>query len=172
MDVCCIHYDSTKDENLPSLSSIESWITLLEAAKLRNDSNIINVAADLQDGEVPELMYHKTCRARYTLKRKLDKLGKEVKESPESKRAKRSEAVSTSTSAVLQKICIFCKKANKFIEGVREKLSSCETFIADCAILKDDQEILSITTDEPVAKEAVYHATCYRRYTICIYKRD
>ena len=39
----------------------------------------------------------------------------------------------------------------------------------ECAILKDNQEILSITTDELVAKEAVYHATCYRRYTICIY---
>ena len=166
MDVCCIHYDSTKGENLRSLSSSESWITLLEAAKLRNDSNIINIAADLDDGEVPKLIYRKTCRARYTLKRYLDKLRKEVKESPESKRTKRSKAVSTSTSGVFQKICIFCKKANKFIEGVRENLSSCETFIADktvreCAILKDDQKILSITTDELVAKEAVYHATCY-----------
>ena len=56
MDVCCIHYDSTKDENLQSLSSIESWITLLETAKFRNDSNIINIAADLEDGEVPKLM--------------------------------------------------------------------------------------------------------------------
>ena len=98
-------------------------------------------------------MYHKSCRPRYTLKRDLNKLRNEVKESPESKRAKSSEAVSTSTSGVLQKICIFCKKANKFIEDLRENLSSCETFIADktvreCAILKDDQEILSITTDE------------------------
>ena len=104
MDVCCIYciyYDSTKDENLRSLSIIESWITLLEAAKLRNDSNIINVTAGLEDGEVPKHMYHKTCRARYTLKRDLDKLRMEVKESPESKRAKRSEAVSTSTSGVL-----------------------------------------------------------------------
>ena len=131
MDVCCIYYDSTKDEILGSLSSIESRITLLEAAKLRNDSNIMNIAADLEDGEVPKLMYHKTCRARYTLKRELHKLRKEVKESPESKRAKRSEAISVSTSGVLQKICIFCKKANKFIEGVRENLSSSETFIAD-----------------------------------------
>ena len=39
----------------------------------------------------------------------------------------------------------------------------------ECAILKDNQEILSITTDELVVKEAVYHATYYRRYTICIY---
>ena len=136
MDVCCIHYNSTKDENLRSLSSIESWITL----------NIINVAADLEDGEVPKLMYQKSCRPRYTLKRDLNKLRNEVKESPESKRAKSSEAVSTSTSGVLQKICIFCKKANKFIEDVRENLSNCETFIADktvreCAILKNDQEV-------------------------------
>ena len=128
MDVYCIHYDSTKDENLRSLSSIESWITLLEPAKLRNDS-IINVAADLEDGEVPKPMYHKTCRALYALKRNLNKFRKEVKESPESKRAKRSEAVSTSTSGVLQKICIYYKKANKFIEGIRENLSSCETLL-------------------------------------------
>ena len=98
MDICCIHNDSTKDENLRSLSRVESWITLLEAAKLRNDSNIINVAADLEDGEVPKLMYRKTYRAQYTLKRDLDKLRKKVKESHESKREKKSEAVSTSTS--------------------------------------------------------------------------
>ena len=48
MDVCCIHYDSTEDDDLLSLSSIESWITLLEAAKLINYSNTINVAADLK----------------------------------------------------------------------------------------------------------------------------
>lgn len=89
MDVCCIHYDSTEDDDLLSLSSIESWITLLEAAELINDSNTINVAADLEDGEVPKLMYHKTCRTRYTLTRDLDKLRKEVKENPENKRARR-----------------------------------------------------------------------------------
>ena len=96
-------------------------------------------------------MYYKTCWARYILKRDFDKLRREVKESPESKRAKRLESVLTSTSGVLQKIYILCKKANKFIEGARENLSSCKTFIADkavkkCAILKDDQKILSTTT--------------------------
>ena len=56
MDVCCVHYeDSTKDKSLQSLSSIESWIMLLETAKFRNDFNIINIAADLEDGEVPKL---------------------------------------------------------------------------------------------------------------------
>ena len=134
----------------------------------------MHVAADLKDGDVPKLMYHKAYRARYTLKRDLDKLRKEVKESPESKHAKQSEAVSTSTSGVLQKIYIFCKKSNKCIEGVRENLSSCQTYIAsktvrEFVILKDDQEILSIATNELVAKEAVFRATCYRRYTICIY---
>ena len=120
-------------------------------SKLRNDSNIINVAVDLEDGEVPKLMYHKTCWAQYILKRDFDKLRSEVKESPESKRAKRLESVLTSTSGVLQKIYILCKKANKFIEGVRENLSSCKTFTADktvkkCAILKNGQKILSTTT--------------------------
>ena len=60
-------------------SSIETSITLLEAAKLRNDSNIINIAADLEDGEVPKLRYHKSYTARYTLKRNWEKLRKGVR---------------------------------------------------------------------------------------------
>ena len=61
MGLCCIHYDSTEDETSEPLSSIESWITLLETIMLRNDSDIINIAADLEDREIPKLMYHRTC---------------------------------------------------------------------------------------------------------------
>ena len=88
MGLCWIHYDSTEDENLGPLSSIEFWITLLGTINLRNNSDIINVAADLEDREIPKFMYHKTCQVRYTLKMDLNKLRKEVKESSESKRAK------------------------------------------------------------------------------------
>ena len=96
------------------------------------------------------------------MKRDFDKLRREVKESPESKRAKRLESVLTSTPGVLQKIYILSKKANKFIEGVRENLSSCKTFIADkavkkCAILKDNHKILSTTSISCYLLSKIYH---------------
>ena len=61
MALYCIHYDSTEDETSEPLSSIESWITLHETIMLRNDSDIINIATDLENREIPKLMYHRTC---------------------------------------------------------------------------------------------------------------
>ena len=52
---------STEDETSEPLSSIESWITLHETIMLRNDSDIINIATDLENREIPKLMYHRTC---------------------------------------------------------------------------------------------------------------
>ena len=54
---------------------------------------------------------------------------------------------------------------------VIKQISSCfrrsQTFIADerirqSAIHKDDKRILALAADELIAKEAVYHKSCYR----------
>ena len=47
-------------------------------------------------------------------------------------------------------------------------------FIADerirqSAISKNDKRILASAADEPIAKEPVYHKSCYRKYTLPLY---
>ena len=59
----------------------------------------------------------------------------------------------------------------------REKLNSCTQFRADdkvrkVSILKDDTQILAICTGELTDKEAMYHRSCYRSYTLILYKHE
>ena len=61
-----------------------------------------------------------------------------------------------------------------FSRKSREKLVSCQTFIADerirqSAIHKGDKRILALAADELIAKEAVYHKSCYRKYSLPLY---
>ena len=75
-----------------------------------------------------------------------------------------------SGSTILPKQCIFCK-TDKYITNSRtiELLTSCIQLRADDKIrtlAKDrcDTEILAVTSDELIAKEAHYHFSCYRDY--------
>ena len=59
----------------------------------------------------------------------------------------------------------------------REKLSSCTQFRADdkvrkVSIPKDDTQILAICTGELTDKEAMYHPSCHRSYTLILYKHE
>ena len=81
---------------------------------------------------------------------------------------------SASNSGVLPKICIFCEKQSKYLKrsNTREKLYCCAEIRADesirkAATTKDDSNEISICADELIAKEAVYHKSCYRDYTRC-----
>ena len=52
----------------------------------------------------------------------------------------------------------------------RERLSNCTTICADERVCKEalernDTAVIAIASDELIAKEAHYHATCYRSYT-------
>ena len=88
----------------------------------------------------------------------------------ESKRkSQRSE--SSHGSAVLPEVCIFCGLVSKYKKGTntREKLLCCSEFRTDekirsAATRKFDSKILSIASDELIAKEARYHTSCYRDY--------
>ena len=75
-------------------------------------------------------------------------------------------------SVVLPEVCIFCGLVSKYKKGTntREKLLCCSEFLADekirsAANRKFDFKILSIASDELIAKEARYHTSCYRDYT-------
>ena len=134
MDECCIHYESVKDAKLVNLSTIDSWKTLLLAARKRNYTPLLKIADETPSNAIPKLAYHKTCRSMFTLKRDLDKLSQSS-----SSKSKRTSRVDTSTSSVvLPKKCIFCNKESKYLTGqkTREKLVLCETFAADEKIRK------------------------------------
>ena len=64
--------------------------------------------------------------------------------------------------------------------GIRSRSSVCKSFcqmkadatVRKAAMIRDDSIVLAITADELVAKEAFYHALCYKRYTAKCYRKD
>ena len=79
---------------------------------------------------------------------------------------------------VLEKICIFCKK-DKYLKvaKTRANLSMCMQLRADERIrraseMRQDMKMIALTGDELIAKEAHYHASCYRLYTRIMYQQD
>ena len=123
----------------------------------------------MPDGQIPDFYYHKGSRARFSLKRDLDNLRNQTTELEIS--TPRPSRVPNLSSPILPKKCTFCNIFNKFVDGERQQLYSCRTFLADetirkCASLKGDKKILAIATDEVEAKESAYHPCCYRKYTV------
>ena len=80
MAECCVHYETVKETKLVDLSNEASWSTLLDATVLRNERRLVQISQNLPEGQIPNLYYHKGCRARFTLKRDLDKLRNQTAE--------------------------------------------------------------------------------------------
>ena len=79
---------------------------------------------------------------------------------------------STNGGTVLPSRCIFCDKASKYKKRskTRKKMICCAELrvnerVRQISAVKHDSKILSITSDELVAKEAKYHSSCYKDYT-------
>ena len=73
---------------------------------------------------------------------------------------------------VLPSVCIFCDKQSKYLKGkhTRDPLRCCSQFRVDSRIRtiareRHDSKILSLASDELIAKEARYHTSCYKEYT-------
>ena len=68
---CIIHKEGLKidDDHLISPQSYDSWATLLEAAEIRKHEALLQIARNAQEGEVPEIFYHRKCRSAFTIKR-------------------------------------------------------------------------------------------------------
>ena len=72
--------------------------------------------------------------------------------------------------------CIFCNKTKLVRKtDTKEMLLSCVELRADdsirkASLIRGDQRIAAITTDDLIAKEAKYHKTCCRNYTQVDYK--
>ena len=68
---CIIHCtDST--EELVMLPSMESWKKLLDAAKIRENQTVINLAESTNEGDLPRVQYHMKCGKAFTHKGSLE----------------------------------------------------------------------------------------------------
>ena len=171
---CIIHYPE-EDSNAPLISpkDIPSWKTLLNAAQVRQHKPLLDIAKELPEETIPQILYHRQCRSRFTLKRDLLLLQKpnndeHNKGSVSGSRLKRSKATS---STVYDSKCIFCEK-EKYRKGTKSREPvvkctelRCDQRIRECAILKKDTKITAIASRDMVAAEAHYHHSCYRMYT-------
>lgn len=173
---CIIHNKAVKidqDDRLISPRSYESWLTLFEAAKVRNFEPVLELAKTLNENEVPSIAYHRQCRSRFTLKRDLESLRQVtggVKENNNEDEVARPKKRNTSSSNCVEK-CIFCSK-DKYVRSLnsREKLVKAaqlrvDKTLRDTAVKKCDEKILAVTSRDIVAAQAHYHRSCYREYT-------
>ncbi len=132
---CCIHTETSKskEEPLTAPKDVASWNTLLEAAKIRKHEKLLDIAKDLDLDEKPDIVYHRTCRSRFTLLRDLQNLKHkqerldtedELDEPPMKRTSQRS---SSSDDRIYPKECIFKKTCgnNKRIKGT----TTCEKLI-------------------------------------------
>ena len=71
---CCIIYCSDSTETLSKFHSHDSWIALLNVAKIRNYQVILDVEPKLAKGKVPNILYHRRCRRIFTLKDSLNRI--------------------------------------------------------------------------------------------------
>ena len=142
--------------------------TLLEAARIQNYHSIVDMEPSDYD---TKLCYHRNCRSTFTLKKTLEKFKVKTEESKPTER-KSTRELHSSSSTVLQEICIFCGKTSKYVKGTktREVLHQSRELRSDekvrrAAMNKMNDKILAITSRELVAAEAHYHNSCYRNFT-------
>ena len=175
-DICIICCSKAKKGELASPRDLLSWETLLEAAKIREFEPIVNLR--VSSNTVPDICYHRNCRSSFTLKKTLDGFKTNSRNTsaesitPEHEQRKSQRQVVAGTSRVLEKKCIFCNKASKYMRqsNSREPLMQSSELRSDekirnAAELKMDRNILAITSRELVAAEAHYHKSCYKDYT-------
>ena len=83
MEQCMIHHPEAKedDQQLISPKTYDSWLTLLEAAKVRNHTPTLEIAKEVEGQEIPKIFYHRKCRSLFTMKKCLDTLKRKADES-------------------------------------------------------------------------------------------
>ena len=178
--VCIIHPKTVKtepDSPLISPESYDSWLTLLEAAKVRNFTPVLDVAENLNECKVPLIYYHRKCRSLFTMKRELETLKRKIhkpddEDNEDSKQiTAKKRNVASSSRVPYSDDCIFCGKV-KYVRSTssRETLVKAaqlrvDKTLREKALIKCDENILAVTSRDVVAAEAYYHRSCYRDYT-------
>ena len=168
------------------LTRKETLETLKKAASVRKHEALKKLTEGESD-EVPSLLYHRKCYQYFTLKRSLEKIENNNKRKSEilntklqetdnfdsqedDIRPKRGEFGNTVNNTVLlAKKCLFCKK-DKYVKRIKEKLAVCLEFrtvrsIKTAATKINDFQILGLTTDDLIAKEAHYIIQVFTNFT-------
>jgi len=84
-DVCIIlelSLDIKSEDSLISLQTLNSWNTLLNAAKIRNHASILDLAGYMTSKEIPRVYYHRKCMIVFALKRDLVALRRKAVSNP------------------------------------------------------------------------------------------
>jgi hypothetical protein len=149
---------------------------MVEAARIRQCSQVLDIAANVGENVVPRFFYHANCRTAFIHKKNLDRILSSCDQSTshdsdESQMSRPKRCKVSHKSALLDKnICIICNKASKYVKksNSREPLTNCMEFRADkrireYAIRVQDQRLLGIVgCHELIAAEAHYHLSCYK----------
>lgn len=175
---CIIHCSDDNSDDYTRLKDLESWKSLLNAARIRSHEELLSIAESTNEGEIPDIVYHRKCRSLFTMKKLLDKIEKKEEEKQlvdndgSCRRSLRNTGTLGSHSRVYDKVCIFCNKSNKYIkfQKTREALQQCVELRADerirtAASKKADKRVLALLSRDLVAAEGHYHVSCYKIYT-------
>ena len=71
---CIIHCSNDESDALVSPQDLDSRKTLLWAAEIRQHTDILDVAKTLEEGQIPQIEYHRKCRSIFTMKKLLDSI--------------------------------------------------------------------------------------------------
>jgi len=173
---CIIHFSSVStDEKLYSLRDFQSWVTMFDAAKIRQHTPLLSITENLKGEEIPVIRYHRMCRSLFTMKR-LEMFKRKDCDSDgdleDCNVIRPHREPQTREARVFAPVCIFCnqEKYAKRARSQEKRIQARQTIRTDdklrrCATLKCDSRILALTSRDLVAAEAHYHASCYKLYT-------
>ena len=152
-----------------SPKDLKSWNALLEAAKIRNYAKLLKYEGSLL---IPDIVYHAECRKPFVNKKTLDRLLLTAKMMGQSNKENQNirEQRKPGSSILLPELCLFCEGKKYTKTRAIEPLRKCEQMrvketIKQAAFKKNDFKMVAIASEDLIASEARYHATCYKQYT-------
>ncbi|XP_066925451.1 uncharacterized protein [Clytia hemisphaerica] len=173
--ICVIHCTDSCEE-LVTLTKLDTWLKLKEAATLRKHP-LMETKSD-SPSEIPaNILYHRKCYQRFIMKREIDKLklkhemiqaqvGDIEKYTDGIEETERRAKRVCSDSPILKDECIFCKK-RKTKNREEENLVQCidergRDQILEWAKKKGNFDVLGISN--LITNEAKYHKSCYQSF--------
>ena len=64
----CVIHCSRERGKLVSVTTLDQWNTLWEAAKNLDHFSLLEIAGNLEEGSIPNIKYHNNCRSTFLLK--------------------------------------------------------------------------------------------------------
>jgi len=171
---CILHPPETDcpEEDVQLFDEVK-WAKVQAAAtrrqKLLKLSKCSGIYETLPEAPSPSDGYHNTCYYRFTAIASETEVPATTSKDRKFLRSQ-STQLKVSSSGVLPKVCIFCSKARKKVEGNEQPLTSSEydsveKNIKEAAqVLNDNDMLVKIGNVGFHSKEVKYHNVCKRRY--------